>query len=146
MFSKLVKFVLSFLFSTKIIITPPSTSDITTIKGLNKFALIISWKKKPNDAAGIEAKKIIFKAVNSFNGLNFRQQIILNNNKTRIINDSKSTSLSSSLNLLQSYKNIFWIVGGLAKKGDKFNLPKKYFKNINCYIYGRNLSLLWWHC
>ena len=55
-----------------------------------------------------------------------------------IINDSKSTSFSSSINLLKSYKNIFWIIGGLSKKNDKFELPKKYFKNINCYIYGKD--------
>ena len=43
--------------------------------------------------------------------------------------------------MLKSYKNIFWIVGGLAKKGDKFNLPKKYYKNINCYIFGKDKKL-----
>ena len=81
-------------------------------------------------------KNIIFKAVNIFKGLNFRQQIVLSSKKITVINDSKSTSFSSSLNLLKSYKNIFWIVGGLAKKGDRLNLPRKYYKNINCDIYG----------
>ena len=40
--------------------------------------------------------------------------------------------------LLQSYENIYWILGGLAKKGDKLNLNKKYFKKIKAYIYGTN--------
>ena len=31
-------------------------------------------------------------------------------------------------------------MGGLAKKGDRFLLPKRYYKNINCYIYGTNKS------
>ena len=35
-----LKVVFNFLFSTMIIIIPPSTSEITTTKGLNKFALI----------------------------------------------------------------------------------------------------------
>ena len=29
-------------------------------------------------------------------------------------------------------------MGGLAKKGDKLNLNKKYFKKIKAYIYGTN--------
>ena len=52
----------------------------------------------------------LFKTVNHFKGLNFRQQIIYKNKFVTIINDSKSTSFSSSVNLLKSYKNIFWHV------------------------------------
>tara|TARA_B100000945_G_C20362352_1_gene587812 strand:+ start:13 stop:1329 length:1317 start_codon:yes stop_codon:yes gene_type:complete len=80
----------------------------------------------------------ILKVVNSFKALKYRQEIIYKNNHLLIMNDSKSTSFSSSLNILQSYKNIFWIVGGKFKKGDKFNLKDKYYKNINAYIYGKN--------
>ena len=58
-----------------------------------------------------------------------------------IINDSKSTSLSSTKVLLESFENIYWIVGGLAKKGDKFKLESKYFKKINAYIYGKDRNL-----
>ena len=82
--------------------------------------------------------KFIYKSINSFKGLSYRQQIIKKSKNLTIINDSKSTSFSSSINLLKSYKNIFWIMGGLSKKKDKFELPKKYFKNINCYIYGKD--------
>ena len=107
-----------------------------TINNLNNLSFILEFGKN------FKLKNnIILKVVNSFKGLNFRQQIIFNNKKITIINDSKSTSFSSSLNLLKSYKNIFWIVGGLAKKGDKFNLPKKYYKNINCYIFGKDKKL-----
>ena len=83
--------------------------------------------------------KKIFSAVNNFKALNFRQQIILNKDNLIIINDSKSTSFSSSLDILKSYKNIFWLVGGIPKKGDVFNLPKKYYKNIKAYIFGNNI-------
>ena len=58
-----------------------------------------------------------------------------------IINDSKSTSFSSTKLLLQSFENIHWIVGGLAKKGDKFKLESKYFKKINAYIYGKDRNI-----
>ena len=39
---------------------------------------------------------------------------------------------------MSTYKNIHWIVGGKFKKGDKFKLEKKYYKNINIYIIGTN--------
>ncbi len=70
--------------------------------------------------------------------MKFRQQIIYKNKNLLIINDSKSTSFSSSVNLLKSNNNIYWIVGGLYKKGDNFNLNKKYFKFLKVYIYGKN--------
>ena len=83
-------------------------------------------------------KNKILQVVNIFQGLNYRQQVVFDNEKLKIINDSKSTSLSATLPLLESYKNIYWILGGLAKKGDKLNLKRKYFKNIKAYIYGKN--------
>ena len=86
-------------------------------------------------------KKIIKKTINNFKGLPFRQEIIYQNKKVMIMNDSKSTSFSSSLNILKSFKNIHWILGGLAKKGDKLNLPDKFQKNIKYYIYGRDRYL-----
>jgi UDP-N-acetylmuramoylalanine--D-glutamate ligase len=95
-----------------------------------KFVLDISNKLKLK-------KQKIFKAINSFKELNFRQQILYKNKKLLIINDSKSTSFSSSINLLESYKNIYWLVGGKFKKGDKLVLNKKYYKNIKAYIFGK---------
>ena len=83
-------------------------------------------------------KSKLLKTVNLFKGLNFRQQVIYKNKFITIVNDSKSTSFSSSVNLLKSYKNIFWILGGLAKKGDKLELPSKYYKNIKGYIFGKD--------
>ena len=85
-------------------------------------------------------KKIIKKTINNFKGLPFRQEIIYQNKKVMIMNDSKSTSFSSSLNILKSFKNIHWILGGLAKKGDKLNLSDKFQKNIKYYIYGKDRS------
>ncbi len=79
----------------------------------------------------------IYKTVNSFAGLKYRQEIIFKKRGLTVINDSKSTSFSSSINLLKSYKNVFWLVGGIPKKGDKFNLESKYYKNINAYIFSK---------
>ena len=86
--------------------------------------------------------KTVINTANKFKGLDFRQQIIYQSRKLLIINDSKSTSFSSSVPLLESYKNIYWILGGLAKKGDKFKLNKKYFSNIKAFVYGKDRNLL----
>ena len=83
-------------------------------------------------------KKKIISITNKFKGLNFRQQVVYKSKKLIIINDSKSTSFSSTEPLLMSFKNIYWILGGLAKKGDKLKLNRKYFSNINAFIYGKD--------
>ena len=82
--------------------------------------------------------KTVIDTANKFKGLDYRQQIIYRSKKLLIINDSKSTSFSSTVPLLESYKNIYWILGGLAKKGDKLSLNKKYIPNIKAYIYGKD--------
>ena len=39
---------------------------------------------------------------------------------------------------MKYYKNIYWILGGIAKKGDVLTLNKKYIKNLKVYIYGHD--------
>ena len=83
-------------------------------------------------------KKLLIKTISNFKGLKFRQQIIYNKNNIQIINDSKSTSYSSSLEMLKTSKNIYWLIGGIPKAGDRFKLPHIYHKNISGYIFGKN--------
>ena len=85
----------------------------------------------------LSLKKII-NVANKFKQLEFRQQVVYQSEKLIVINDSKSTSLSSTLPLLKSLKNIYWVLGGIAKKGDKFKLEKKNFKKIKAFIYGKD--------
>ena len=80
----------------------------------------------------------LIKSIKNFRGLKYRQQIIFKKPYLTIINDSKSTSFSSSIGILKDRLNIMWLLGGIHKKGDKFNLPKKYFNNIKAFIYGKN--------
>ena len=95
------------------------------------FVLEISKKLKLK-------KNLIIKTVQKFNGLQYRQQIIFKRKYLTVINDSKSTSFSSSISLLKGNDNIYWLLGGVYKKGDKFNLPKKYCNNIKAFIFGKN--------
>jgi len=80
----------------------------------------------------------LIKTLKKFKGLKYRQEKIFESKKLTIINDSKSTSFSSSVSLLKSLTNIYWIVGGKAKKGDKLLLSKKNCKNIKAYVFGSN--------
>ena len=86
-------------------------------------------------------KKInLFKTLKNFNGLKYRQELIFKSKNLTVINDSKSTSFSSSVSILKSLNNVSWIVGGLAKKGDKFLMTKPSCKNFKVYIFGKNRS------
>ena len=95
------------------------------------FIIEISKRLKLN-------KIFLKKTIQKFKGLQYRQQIIFKNKYLTIINDSKSTSFSSSISVLKANYNIYWLIGGVHKKGDKFILPKKYHKNIKAFIYGKN--------
>ena len=82
-------------------------------------------------------KRLLIRAITNFKGLKYRQQTIYNKKNLKIINDSKSTSYSSSIEMLKTSNNIYWLLGGIPKKGDKFNLSKIYYKNISGYIFGK---------
>ena len=97
------------------------------------LSFIFSIGKKLN----LKNKKIL-KIINKFKGLKYRQEIVYKSNKISIINDSKATSFASTINILKSSKKVFWIVGGIGKLGDKFNLKKEDCKNIRAYIFGKN--------
>jgi len=86
-------------------------------------------------------KKNLFRTLIKFKGLKYRQQIIHRSKNLTIINDSKATSYSSSVSILKSLSNVYWIVGGLAKKGDKFLLSKKDCKTFKAYIFGKNKNI-----
>ena len=97
----------------------------------------LSFVLKISETFKLNSKKII-KTLNRFKGLKYRQQIIYENKNLTIINDSKSTSFASSENLLKNLKNVYWILGGIPKKGDQLNLSKKHCKNFKTFIFGNN--------
>tara|TARA_B100000900_G_scaffold415283_1_gene444578 strand:- start:1111 stop:2385 length:1275 start_codon:yes stop_codon:yes gene_type:complete len=104
-----------------------SSSNIKNLSFVIRLSKVLKVKKKN-----------LIKAVRDFKGLKYRQQIIFKNKDFLIINDSKSTSYSSSMEILRETNNNYWLIGGIPKRGDKFNLPQKYCKNIKGYIFGKN--------
>ena len=95
------------------------------------FILKIASKLKLN-------KTKLFKKLNNFKGLKYRQQIIFDNKNLTIINDSKSTSFASSESILKNFNDIYWILGGIPKKGDKFKLSKKKCRNFKVFTFGNH--------
>jgi len=94
------------------------------------FVLAIVKKFKLN-------KQLLINSIQKFKGLKYRQQIVYKNKHLTIINDSKSTSFSSSIGVLKTNPNIYWLLGGIYKKGDKFKLSKRYCKNVKAFIFGK---------
>jgi UDP-N-acetylmuramoylalanine--D-glutamate ligase len=80
------------------------------------------------------------RAIQTFKGLPHRFEIFLKRKNIIFINDSKATSFTASQLALSSLKNIYWILGGLPKRGDNFSVSK-YKKNIiKCYIIGKHVN------
>ena len=86
-------------------------------------------------------RKIIFKTIDNFKPLKYRQELIFDSRFLKIINDSKSTTLSSTTPFLKTNEKTYWILGGIFKKGDQFNLNKKYYKKIEAFIYGKDKKI-----
>ena len=83
-------------------------------------------------------KSLLLKTLQIFKGLKYRQEIIFQSKNLTIINDSKATTFSSSVSLLKSLNNVYWIVGGQAKKGDTLLLYKKDCINFKAYVFEKN--------
>ena len=85
-------------------------------------------------------EKIFLKAVNNFKGLPHRHEMFLKKNEITFINDSKATSFESTKYALKNNKNIFWILGGLPKIDDKFNLKGVNSNIIKSFIIGKKTN------
>ena len=97
------------------------------------FAYCLSKKLKIND-------KNFVKSFSTFRGLPHRHELFYKKNQIKFINDSKATSFQSSKFAIENNDNIFWIVGGLPKPGDKFYLDGLKNKIIKSYIIGKNIN------
>ncbi len=85
-------------------------------------------------------ERFFIDAMKSFKGLSHRFEIFLKKGDITFINDSKATSFAATKSALQSLKNIYWILGGLPKKNDKFQLSKFKKNIIKCYLVGKNIN------
>ena len=105
----------------------------SSASNIENLSFVIELAKKFNIR-----KDNLIRVVKKFKGLNYRQQIIFKTKNISIINDSKSTSYSSSIEMLKRKDNIYWLMGGIPKIGDRFNLSQNDCQNIKGYIFGIN--------
>lgn len=84
---------------------------------------------------GLEDKKF-FDSLITFSGLPHRQYLVTKKDNITFINDSKATNAEAASKALSSYDDIFWIIGGQAKKDGLQGL--EIFKNkiIKTYVIG----------
>ena len=86
------------------------------------------------------SKKSFVETMSSFTGLPHRYEVFLKRNNIIFVNDSKATSFQSSKFALLNGENIYWILGGLPKKGDRINLGYIKKNIIKSYIVGKNIN------
>tara|TARA_Y100001970_G_scaffold294234_1_gene448898 strand:+ start:6026 stop:7360 length:1335 start_codon:yes stop_codon:yes gene_type:complete len=85
---------------------------------------------------------IFMKEISSYKGLPFRSSIIYNSKTKIVINDSKATNINASISNLKNKKNVFLIIGGIAKENNfkKFNRFDNEISQM--YIYGKSRFLI----
>ena len=64
----------------------------------------------------LRLNKIFSKGNWKFRGLPFGSTILFENKKLKIINNSKSTNINSTINSIRNFKRIHLILGGVAKE------------------------------
>ena len=142
---KLKKFFIEKKFLSKLIIPNYKDYEKIKLKINNKYltsninnenmGFVYTFAK----LIGIKQKSFI-DTINTFKGLPHRFEFFLKRNNVTFINDSKATSFEASQYALASAKNIYWILGGLPKKGDKIKLGKFKKNIIKCYLIGKNIN------
>ena len=108
-----------------------SNSNLYGRHNLENISLVLAALSGIN-----QLNKYSLKAIASFKGLPHRQEIVKKIDKTLFINDSKATNIESSLPALRSFKNIYWICGGIPKS---YNMDSAipFLKNVKkIYIIG----------
>ena len=83
-------------------------------------------------------EKNFINVIKSFKGLPYRSNVIFKNKKIKVINNSKSTNINSTINSIKNYNKIYLILGGIAKENN-FEILLNYKERINhIYTYGKS--------
>ena len=86
---------------------------------------------------GIETGQAI-QAMESFQGLRHRMQLIAEHQGISFVNDSKATNFASAGRSLQAFRNIRWIAGGRAKAGGPSSLNELASNVVKAYFMGES--------
>ncbi|MGL9682293.1 MAG: Mur ligase family protein [Wolbachia sp.] len=80
----------------------------------------------------------IIDGIKSFPGLKHRNELLGKIENVFFVNDSKATNAKSSEQAILSYKNIYWIVGGISKEGGIESLSKYFTRIRKAFLIGES--------
>lgn len=82
--------------------------------------------------------QVFWTYIRTYKALPHRQEVIFESPKLLVVNDSKATNAEAAYPALESYKNIYWILGGIEKEGG-LELLTPLLKNVKkAYLIGEN--------
>ncbi len=117
--------------------------SITQIKSLQG---VHNWQ---NAAAAFAAAKAaglgddeILQAMETFPGLEHRQEIVFDDGDVLVVNDSKATNVDSAKRALETFGNIRWVAGGRAKDRDFSGLLNSLHSVRGAYLMGEHANLI----
>ena len=113
---------------------PIDLSDIATLQGEhNKQNVLAAIAVCEALGYGLDKIKYGFK---SFKGLAYRMQPIGEKKGVLFVNDSKATNAEATAHALDTYDDIYWILGGVAKGGGIESLIEYFPKIKQAYLIG----------
>lgn len=121
-----------------------STKDECSV-GLDKIATLQGEHNKQNALVAIAicealgyTKAKLKKGFKTFAGLAHRMQPIMKKAGVTFVNDSKATNAEAAAHALNTYDNIYWIAGGVAKDGGIESLADYFPKIKKAYLIGKS--------
>ncbi len=90
---------------------------------------------------GIPGEQIVFH-MKDFVGLRHRCEFVRKVRGVNFVNDSKATNSASAIGALDSYKNIYWIAGGIIKENDISEMIDHFTHVKKAYFFGKDATKL----
>lgn len=84
------------------------------------------------------APRVIEQALQTFQGLPHRSQLLREIGGVKFVNDSKATNVDSAAKALQAFPRIRWIAGGLGKDGGIAQLEPQLGSVVKAYLIGHS--------
>jgi len=88
-------------------------------------------------ALNVESGNIV-NSLNSFVGLPHRMELFFQTGNLTFVNDSKATNIASCKEALDSFKDIYWIAGGIFKEKSVEELGNHLKEVKHCYLIGKD--------
>ena len=89
-----------------------------------------------------QKKEKFIDSIKVLKNLDHRIEFLGNIKKVNFYNDSKSTNVNSAKTALDSFSNIFWILGGREKKGGLSGIEKNLKNVVKAYPYGESKNTI----